>query len=243
RIEMLNKTLLCAGVCLAFAAAGTTESQAAMLKSAPSAQSAVPAQRPAGTTVLYTQTGASLGGGTNQNFATAQDAYDGELADDFVVPAGGWGVNSVNFPITASAGGNVTLATWNITFYSNGAGIPGAADVGCTYLAQPGTGATAAGGTITVTLPTQCNLTAGTHWFSAQSNLDFAAGGQTFWSNYPAPAVGADAVFRNPGDGFATGCTTFTSVVTCAVGGSAPNYIFQLLGRTLPVTLQSYKVD
>ena len=240
---MLNKTLLCAGVCLAFAVAGTHESQAALLKSAPSSQSAVAAQTPAGATVLYTQTGAGTNGAPNQNFSAAYDSYDSELADDFIVPAAGWGVNSVNFPITGSADADITVATWNITFYSDSAGIPGAADPGCTYTAQPGTGATAAGGTITVDLPTQCDLTAGTHWFSAQSNLDYAVGGQSYWSNFAAPAIGAPAMFRNPGDGFGVGCTTFTSVVTCGVGGGEPNLIFQLLGRTLPVSLQSYQVD
>lgn len=240
---MLNKTLLCAGVCLVFAAVGTHESQAALLKSAPSSQPAVAAQTPAGSTVLYTQTGAAANGAPNQNFSSAYDVYDSELADDFTVPAAGWGIDSVNFAITGSAGGDITVATWNITFYSDGGGIPGAADPGCTYTAQPGTGATAGGGTITVNLPTQCNLSAGTHWFSAQSNLDFAAGGQSFWSNFLPPAIGAPAAFRNPGDGFGSGCTTFTSVATCGVGGDNPNFIFELLGTTLPVSLQSFQID
>ena len=240
---MLNKTLLCAGVCLAFAAAGTTESQAAMLKAAPSVQAATAAPVRAGTAILFTQTGTSTNGVPSQNFESSYDAYDSEAADDFTVPAGGWSVSSVNFAITGGAGANATAATWNIKFYANAAGTPGAVDPGCTYTALPATGVAAAGGTAVVALPTSCTLTAGVHWFSAQSNLDAGTNGQTFWSNFAGAALGASTVFRNPGDGFGTGCTAFTPIATCAVGGGNPNLIFQLTGTTTPVTLQSFEVN
>lgn len=241
---MLNKTLLCTGVCLAFSAIGATDSNAAISKTAPSVQAATAAPVPSGAAILFTQTGAAVNGVPAQNFETLYDAYDSEAADDFTVPAGGWAVSSVNFAITGSAApSNPATATWNITFYSDSAGAPGAADAGCTYTALAATGVTATGGTAVVALPTQCTLTAGVHWFSAQSNLDATTDGQTFWRNFAAPAVGASAVFRNPNDGFGTGCTTFMPIATCAVGGSNPNLIFQLLGQTTPVTLQSYKVD
>lgn len=246
---MFNKTLLCAGVCLAFAAAGASESHAALRASAPSSQQATSVPAPAGTTVLFTQTGTADNGIPAQNFETLYDAYDSEGADDFTVPAGGWGVNSVNFPVTVSDGGDASAATWNIKFYADAAGTP-SAGAECTYSALAGTGGTAAGGTIVVALPTECALSAGVHWFSAQSNLDAVTNGQTFWTNFVAPAVGASAVFRNPGDGFGSGCTAFAATATCiggtppsAIGGGNPNLIFQLLGRTTPVELQSYSVD
>ncbi|MEO6076388.1 MAG: hypothetical protein ABIP56_06255 [Dokdonella sp.] len=239
---MFNKTLLCAAVGLVFSVAAIDAAHAAITVSAPS-QPAAPAPVPAGSTILYTQTGASTNGYSAQDFETANNAFDSELADDFTVPVGGWGVNSVNFAVTGSAGANVAAATWNIRFYANNAGVPGAADAGCSYSALAGAGGTAAGGTFTVTLPTQCNLTAGIHWFSAQARLDFTPNGQSFWSAFPAPVVGSSGVFRNPGGGFANGCTAFTAIAGCALGSADPNMIFQLLGRTLPVTLQSYKVD
>ena len=41
------------------------------------------------------------------------------------------------------------------------------------------------------------------------------------------------AAWRNPGDGFASGCTDWGTIVTCGVGGGVdPDVLFQILGTT-----------
>jgi hypothetical protein len=38
-------------------------------------------------------------------------------------------------------------------------------------------------------------------------------------------------VWRNPNDGFESGCTTFTAMTTCGVGGGvSPDFLFQIVG-------------
>ena len=48
-------------------------------------------------TILYDQTDNPAANSTvSQNFEAANDAFDNQLADDFVVPAGGWVIGQVN---------------------------------------------------------------------------------------------------------------------------------------------------
>ncbi len=179
--------------------------------------------------ILYDQTNnASANGSPDQDFEAAFNAYDSEGADDFVVnDATGWLVDQVNtIGTTGTAGG----ATVDVTFYTNSAGggdpdLPGSAV--CTYTALTPVDTA---GSFTITLPTACTLCPGTYWVAIQTNQSFGAFGQHFWSNRTTQ-TGSEGTWRNPGNGFATGCTSFTPQTICGVGGGTnPDYLFSIGG-------------
>ena len=218
-----RKTFLASSI--AAAVLTVSSAGAAVLQPSNSSGQAQPIfNTPAGATLLYDQTDAAAGNGVPaQNFEVAYDAYDSDAADDFVVPAGGWTVSSFNLGVTSTFTGAVTS---QVTVYADAGGLPGAAT--CSYAAA----ATNLDGLVaTVTLPTTCALGAGTYWVGLAVNLDFAVGGQTFWSNRTTLS-NSSAVWRNPGDGFASGCTTFTPLLSCAGigGGAGPDLLFQVVG-------------
>lgn len=185
--------------------------------------------------VLYDQTSnPATNGAPDQDFEASFDAYDSEGADDFVVPAGGWVIQSIDTVGTTGTAGGSTV---DVTFYTNSGSLPGTSIAACTYAALTPVDTD---GSFNITLPTACTLTAGTYWVALQTNQNYAANGQHFWSNRTV-ASGANAAWRNPGDGFATGCTTWTAMTTCGVGGGTnPDFLFRLNG-ILPVDLTMTK--
>jgi hypothetical protein len=178
--------------------------------------------------VLYDQMDNGDGiGSVSQDFETANDAFDAQIADDFVVPAGQtWTVTGVD------AGGVYfngpgPAANFNVYFYSNAGTLPGA--VFDTRLASPFTDAGA--GSPVITFATPVTLPAGTYWVSIQARLDFTPGGEWGWNNR---SVGSNspAAFQNPGDGFATGCTTWGARNVCLVGDTVPDQMFRINGTS-----------
>ncbi|MDY7094332.1 MAG: hypothetical protein SX243_15285 [Acidobacteriota bacterium] len=175
---------------------------------------------------LYDQTdNASGNGAPDQNFEAAYDAYDAEGADDFDVTwPDGWVIQQVR--TVGTTGG--TSDSININFYADAGGAPAGTPT-CTYDDIPIT-AGAGTGSFTVDLPTDCVLPMGLHWVAVQTNHNFAAAGQHFWSNRTVQ-TNAESVWRNPGDGFGSGCTTFTPQTTCGVGGGTnPDFLFVVNG-------------
>ena len=186
---------------------------------------------PDGDPSLYSQLdNASGNGGPDQNFEAIYDAYDSDAADDFVIPAGpdNWSITQV--VTTGTFTGADSPVTVNISFYPDAGGVPGAA-AACSYSAV--TPNSIAGGSYFITLPTPCVLGPGSYWLGLQTNLDFGVGGQHFWSTRSVQSNSL-AVWRNPGDGFGTGCTSFTPFASCGtppVGGGFPDLLFQLNGN------------
>lgn len=222
---MINrKSLLASGIAAAVFA--MSSAGAAVLNNSNAGTAAQPSfPAPAGgSVILYDQTDSAAGNGAPaQNFEAAYDAYDSEGADDFVVPAGGWTIDQVNLVTTV---GTPLATTASVTFYADAGGVPSGTP-SCSYPSAPAN--VAAGGT-TITLPTTCALGAGTYWVAAIVNVDFATNGQLFWSNRSVQSNSL-AVWRNPGDGFGSGCTTFTAMTTCGVGGGTnPDFLFQIVG-------------
>ena len=166
----------------------------------------------------------------SQDFPTANDAFDAMAADDFVVPAGQtWKLDSA--VARGNNSGTGVAATARITIFADAGGAPGAqvfstvapvTDYPRMQLAFAG--------------PT---LAAGTYWVGFQAILDpgpSAPFSQWFWAENSERA-GALAMYRNPGDGFNTGCTTFTLKSSCPFGAEthlAPDQSFSLSGtRTI----------
>jgi hypothetical protein len=162
----------------------------------------------------------------SQDFPTANDQFDAVNADDFVVPPGEtWNLDSALVRGTNSGSGAATSA--RVFVFADAGGKPGA---------QLFTGVAPATAYPRMVLafdgPT---LPAGTYWFGAQAILDpgtSAPFSQWFWAENSERA-GALAVYRNPGDGFNTGCTSFTIKSACPFGSEvhlAPDQSFSLSG-------------
>jgi hypothetical protein len=180
---------------------------------------------------LYTQNdNDALVGIVSQDFTDAGfDIYDSNGADDFVVPAAttwqiqGVRITGVYFNGSGPADSEV------LTFYRNAGGLPGAV-----IRAVPVNCADSAG-SFTCRLPGRgLQFRAGTYWMSIQAVMAFSAGGEWAWETRTLQANSA-AAWVNPGDGFATGCTTYANMQGC-IGplGEGPDFMFALLGQHNP---------
>jgi hypothetical protein len=173
---------------------------------------------------------------------SSSDSYDSEGADDFIVPAGGWTVQQFKFQGFAFNGAvnNAWPTTSNVFVYPDNAGSPAAAPE-CSYpLVADSYNSTTT--VVTVNLPTACVLAAGKHWVGLQAVANFNVDGQSYFWTGSSPVANSGAVWRNPGDGTAFGCLTFTAVGSCSTGAD-PDFAFQVLGVLTPVTLQEFGVD
>ncbi|MGA7296318.1 MAG: hypothetical protein WBW92_02245 [Rhodanobacteraceae bacterium] len=220
-----RKTLLAAGVATAMFAVSSAGA-VTLQSSHPTTPHAVSFPNATTASVLYDQTdNASGNGAPAQNFETAYDAYDSEGADDFVVPAGGWTLTEADL-VTSTSGPFTGTTTATVNIYPDAAGQPGASPV-CSF---PGATATVGAATTTIPLTGGCSLGAGTYWLAVQIDLDLATNGQIFWSDRSTQSNSA-GVWRNPNDGFGSGCTNWDTLANCGVGGSFPDYLFQLVGN------------
>jgi hypothetical protein len=188
---------------------------------------------PVGTTVvgvrsdvLYDQTGVTAVGIGSQNFEAANNAFDDQAADDFVVPGGQtWTVSKVAVSGVFFNGPGTPTATATVVFYNNSGNVPGS--VVQSFSGVPVTG----GPNYTATLPSNVVLNAGTYWVSVQVDMDFTPNGQWGWNTYGGANVNSEAVWRNPGAGFGTPCTNYAPVLTGGcIPGTGNNLIFRLIG-------------
>lgn len=190
--------------------------------------------------VLYTQTaGASGVGQTSQQFGPANDTFSNQGADDFIVPGGGWTIRSFDFQgdiFNDPAPANFQLITdVHVVIYNDAAGQPGSVVDSFPDLV-PAFQDTL--GNFTVNLPCAVNLPAGTYWVSVFVDQDFATFGQWGW-NTTTVATNGFAVWRNPGNGFASGCTSWTTRSACLASLNPDNVFvihdsFQACINTFP---------
>ena len=177
--------------------------------------------------VLYDQTDDASGNGfPDQDFESTDNTSDSEAADDFeVTDPGGWTVIGVNTPGITSVPGGSSMHV-DITFYPDDDGLPAETPV-CEFL---GTSTyTDAQGELTIRFTTPCELDPGVYWLAQQVRQDFLTDGQHFWSNR-ASQSNSPAVWRNPLNGFGTGCVDWTPNTVCNVGGGFPDLLFQIIG-------------
>jgi hypothetical protein len=181
--------------------------------------------------VLYSQLDDPSGNAfTDQAFEAAYAAYDGQGADDFVVTdANGWDITTLNTPgAFVPAAGQMPFFV-NNAFHADAGGVPGAAIGGCDF---PGNTNFASDGTGDLSIDvTGCNAPAGLTWVSQQVRIDFNPFGQHFWATRNA-AVGAPSQWRNPGDGFGSGCIDWSVATTC--GQTGADMLFEVLGKVRP---------
>ena len=176
-----------------------------------------------GTVVLYDQNDNDSGFGSNsQDFEADFDTFDNQGADDFTVPTGEtWTVTQVD--VTGSYFNGAGPAMWfNVFFYADAGGAPGALVSSQTNLAFTGDPSAA------IPLTTPVELTEGTYWVSVQARMDFGVGGQWAWEDRTVQS-GNGSMWQNPGDGFGSGCPTWGPKTTC-IPGSSVDFMFRLHG-------------
>jgi hypothetical protein len=180
---------------------------------------------PSGGDVLFSQLDDPSGSAwTDQEFEAVYAAYNSEGGDDFnVSDAAGWDLTTINTPGIQTAGGTPFFT--NHFFYADGGGAPGAVLDGCDFPAN--TSFTHDLGDLSTDV-TGCNTPGGINWFSQNVRQDFVPFGQHFWATR-ASSNGSEAVFRNPGNGFGSGCLDWAPANTvCGMTGS--DFQFELLG-------------
>jgi hypothetical protein len=195
------------------------------------AASSLATTSPPHTTVLYSQNGTDSGIGiVSQNFESSFDVYDSRAADDFIV---GRKAKITEIDVVGVYfNGSGLAASENVTFYKNKKGLPGAVLADLPNL--PGTDNGTGTFWIPISpqaLPRCCRPPM---WVSVQANMDFnppgiASSGEWGWENQTT-VVGAAAAWENPGDGFGTGCTTYTTETSCIADGQG-DHMFTIKGK------------
>lgn len=164
----------------------------------------------------------------SQNFETALDPLDAELADDFVIPSGAsWNILVVEVAGEYRSQGPANSV--NVNFYANsGDNRPG------TLLQSRPNQAFTNGPSFSIPLSPPVSLEPGVHWLSVQANQDYSTQGDWGWQNRNEQS-NADASWRNPQNGYGTGCRGWASRMAC-VGGdwSGPDQVYRLLGTVGP---------
>jgi hypothetical protein len=176
--------------------------------------------------VLYDQTDfPESGGSLSDDFDN--NTLDTQLADDFSVPAGqSWQISQVDAPGIRVG---IPPPTIDVFLYANGGTLPGAQ-----LFHQAGITATG-GPNYSIPLAGAPSLGSGTYWISVVQ--DGVMHGTTDWYwNLRTNQSGNPAAFRNPGNGFATGCTDWGQLTACNGGGPPEDLLFKLSGTAaLPV--------
>jgi hypothetical protein len=149
-----------------------------------------------------------------------------DLADDFVVPAGQtWNVQSIDADGAYFFGAGPAI-DWNVYFYADNGGFPGAQVYSTTH--QP---VHQNGSTFTVNLPNPAVLSAGTYWVEIQAHMTYGTQGEWGWSNRTVTSYNA-AAWQNPGHGLGVCPTWSRRGATCGTDPSAPDQVYRLNGTT-----------
>lgn len=182
--------------------------------------------------LLYDQSDNDSGQGiVAQNFESVFDAYDSEGADDFTVPAGKiWKITEIYVDGTYFDGAG-SVDSFNVTFYARKKGeidklvrsCPNASyhydtqfDLGSEYIKCKAT------------------LKKGGYFVAIRANMDFSVGGEWGWLTNNSVRSNP-SLWRNPEDGFQTGCVDFQPTLTCIEAGEGGDYSFALYGKAKDV--------
>ena len=171
---------------------------------------------------LYEQLDAASVGRASQDFSASFPTYSCQGADDFVVGTGEiWEIEHI-YAMGSNSGTAMDMV--NVYFYNDVGGMPDATafqtytNIACTDI----------GGNLDIDLPAPLQLEGGTYWVSVQVSSDFSSYGQWFWSCNNT-IENSQATWRNPGNGFGTGATTWTDLTT--IWGDPYDLTFALYGE------------
>jgi hypothetical protein len=112
----------------------------------------------------------------------------------------------------------------SVVVYADGGGRPGAVIARQTLV----DGDVTSKGSFHLVLTRAVRLDPGTFWISVRANMWFSRGGLWGWET-TSDQHGTGAMWKNPGDGFATGCTTYMDMLTCLGDvDQGPDFIFSV---------------
>ena len=171
----------------------------------------------------------STGGFNCQDFETLNDAFDSYGADDFIVPAGEtWWVDSIRLYGFYSSGA-LEESGVIISIYEDSAGSLGSLVMTDTMTFDVDENGD---GWLTPSWNTPIQLTADTYWLVGAAKKDFGGGGgQWYWFRDSNTVAAYEAMWSNPGNGFASGCTGFTSFSNCtALNTTDEGFLFRVYG-------------
>jgi hypothetical protein len=187
----------------------------------------------------------------NQEFGDFP-TYSCFVADDFVVPATGWSIETIYVPNGAWNGATTISVASMLHFeiYADAAGIPagnpgGVAPVWSLAVVPTDPQITLSIGSggfdtsVLATLTTPIDLAAGTYWLVFYPTADFATAGQ-FGRQGSDTTNGLGTQWINPGGGFGNG-TAWQS--WSILGATLQDAAFRLEGTVLPVELQSLSIE
>jgi hypothetical protein len=173
--------------------------------------------------VLYDQYDNNTGTGFRSNFHAHDPAFVDYMADDFVVPGGEtWTITEVDaMGIQIGVGG----ATFNVAFYTNGAGNPPDIQV---YSTNNGT-YTTNGTDWVITIPPAI-LTPGTYWVMVQGNGSNNPFNSWFWTGRSVQSNDT-AAWQQPGNAYGRNCITWERKPICfSEVPNDPDQVFRLVG-------------
>lgn len=165
----------------------------------------------------------------DQDFQPAFDIFDAQAADDFeIADPLGWIVTRLETVGQTGVAGGATL---DVAIHENSGGLPGAALCQGANLPPRSD----SGGSFSVDLPTPCTLAMGTYWLVLQTNQNSSTHGAHYWRGRSASS-GLPAAWRNPGNGYGTGCTSWSSVASCAPNGATESdLLFRVMGTNTTI--------
>ena len=177
--------------------------------------------------LLWDQIAGGLGtnGTASQDFETANDAFDAEVADDFQLGSGTAVVIRKIIVRGIYFNGSGPAESFNVRFYG-GCSLPCGLDRAFTGLSY-----TQDGDKFIIDLP---NYSTGnlTGWFSVQARMDFSSGGQWAWLNREQYQFMTPSTWKNPGGGYSIPqCVNFAKRgSTCNIDPAYPDQAFQIIG-------------
>jgi len=179
----------------------------------------------------------------SQDFETAYDIFDIYIADDFLVPAGGWTLKEIFVPGDLWSGGTTLLNAHHLVFeiYTDTPGMPsgypggGGALHSISLLPTDAQIALSVGfggflSDVTLTLSTPINLGPGVYWLVFYPELDYTSDGQ-YGRHVSDTTNGYVAMVINPDGGFGFP-PVWTSVQDGSTWGmSTQDMAFELRGN------------
>jgi subtilisin family serine protease len=178
-----------------------------------------------GSAMLYDQTATQTGFGRLAIYdLDGPETWAVQLADDFVVPFGeAWVLDRVVANGFFQVVGPDFVPPTRVFIYSDDDGSPGSAVASFSNVTP-----TRVGGTLDIQLPATVTLQGGSrYWVSVQPEMDWNLA-RWFWFLLE-DEVGEEHHYRNPGNGYQTGCIDWTPVSGC-FSTDLVDLSFQLFG-------------
>jgi hypothetical protein len=182
---------------------------------------------------LYDQDAGSNGLGIVSQYFGSPTGYDSEGADDFQIPGDTvWVLHEVDVK-GAYSNGPGPVDSFNVWFYRGNkkTNLPGQPKIFCGNLKY-----TVINGVFKIPLQgcaghdlRDKQLNPFEYWVSVEANMQFPVGGEWLWVTNNVQAFHPSA-WQNPGGGFGTGCTMWTTTTKCMVEGEGPDFAFAIKG-------------